>query len=262
MQNLVVFMDPSLFSSDVSEKVANKCLNRFSIDEDTSFELSGVYYFKSHVQRTKKGTYNPLIIPIKKELFDKQVIDSAFKKIVESKTKHMDTHFVFAGRYYLMHHDKLKSFILKGMENYNIKKVMVTIMDGWREKIITMEKMVSYCTGEEYLKESVNDDIDNLFENIRLGIEPDAYVATYFLPMLTENELKLVEEKNSIYLKTFLEPNPDVKEAEMKLSGSDSKFVYTEGYRRTFAIEFDIDTSHVTRVRRSFRKAFSCWSSR
>ena len=47
LQNLVVFMEPQrdYFSgaSDVSMKGGNMCLNRFCIDEDAAFELSGVY---------------------------------------------------------------------------------------------------------------------------------------------------------------------------------------------------------------------------
>ena len=148
----------------------------------------------------------------------------------------MKTHFVFARHFYLIGDEKLKSLILRGMEKYNIKKVMVTIMSRWREKLITKEDMVCYCKGGEEQR-SVNDDLDLLFEAIRLDKKSDDHVVTYFLPMLTENELELVERKDSNYLKTFLVKNPDVKEAEMKRSESDSKFVCELGLRRTFTIE-------------------------
>ena len=46
MQNLVVFMEPSKDDCDVSLKGGNKILNRFCIDEDAAFELSGVSYLK------------------------------------------------------------------------------------------------------------------------------------------------------------------------------------------------------------------------
>ena len=36
--------------------------------------------------------------------------------------------------------------------------------------------MESYCKGEEDEKDSVNDDLESLFENIRLGKEPDEYL--------------------------------------------------------------------------------------
>ena len=46
MQNLVVFMDPSERASYFSFKAGNMYLNRFCIDEDAAFELSGVYNFQ------------------------------------------------------------------------------------------------------------------------------------------------------------------------------------------------------------------------
>ena len=46
MQNLVVFMEPSEDASDTPLKAGNMILNRFCIDEDAAFELSGVNSFK------------------------------------------------------------------------------------------------------------------------------------------------------------------------------------------------------------------------
>ena len=115
---------------------------------------------------------------------------------------------------------------------------MVTTILLLRRYLITKEKMELYCKGEEDEKDSVNDDLESLFENIRLGKEPDEYVWTYFLPKLTEEELKLVERRDTSYLQTFLHSlNADVNETEMMLSESDSKYIYEFSYRRTFIIE-------------------------
>ena len=46
MQNLVVLMEPSEIADDVALKAGNMILNRFCIDEDAAFELSGVNYLK------------------------------------------------------------------------------------------------------------------------------------------------------------------------------------------------------------------------
>ena len=46
MQNLVVLMEPSKFAYQIPVKGGNMCLNRFCIDEDDAFELSGVHYLK------------------------------------------------------------------------------------------------------------------------------------------------------------------------------------------------------------------------
>ena len=44
MQNLVVLMDPSKYAFDNSLKAGNMIFNRFCIDEEAAFELSGVNY--------------------------------------------------------------------------------------------------------------------------------------------------------------------------------------------------------------------------
>ena len=66
MQSLVVFMEPSANADNVSPKTGNMCLNRFCVDEDASFELSGVHYLAEssldviddEVQRKSKGKEN------------------------------------------------------------------------------------------------------------------------------------------------------------------------------------------------------------
>ena len=68
MQNLVVLMEPSKDANDFSMRTGNMILNRFCIDEDAAFELSGVNYLKKSsidmeigeskelkVQRKQKG---------------------------------------------------------------------------------------------------------------------------------------------------------------------------------------------------------------
>ena len=46
MQNLVLLMEPSTYAHKIDLKGGNMCLNRFSIDEEAAFELSGVNYLK------------------------------------------------------------------------------------------------------------------------------------------------------------------------------------------------------------------------
>ena len=98
-------------------------------------------------------------------------------------------------------------------------------MERWR--LITKEATDKYCKGEELEEVSVHDDLESLFEDLRLGREvlDDTY-HTYFLPELTTKEMELVDRQDQSYLKTFDSANPDVPEAEMKLSESDSKFVH------------------------------------
>ena len=189
------------------------------------------------------------LIFLQKEHFDKKAINSALQKISENEAKELKIHFVYAGSYYAggyyrYHEDKLRSIILNGMKKHKINSVMLTSIYLFRSKLITKENMESYCKGEEFWekrrreKDSVNDDLESLFENIRLGKYPDEEVHTYFLPKLTEEKLELVERRDTSYLQTFfLEGDADVFETEMMLSKSDSKYVEGFSRRRTFVIK-------------------------
>ena len=98
--------------------------------------------------------------------------------------------------------------------------------------LITKEAMENYCKGKYNKKISVNEDLELLFEDLRLGKEPDKEIRTYFLPKLTEED-----REETSYLEMFQQPYPEVMESEMRLSKSDSRFVYVLGLRSTFTIE-------------------------
>ena len=168
---------------------------------------------------------------------DEKVIDSVFETISENEVKEMNTHIVYAGTHYWLREDRLKSVILKRMKTYKIKRVMVTIMNMRRRRLITKERVEQYCKGKSKL---ANDDIETLFDNLRLGKESVTLenVNSYFFPKLTEDELELIEKKDLSYLQTFYYLfQADVKKAEMKISESDSKFVFGLCNRYTFKIE-------------------------
>ena len=220
MQNLIVLMEPSEEAFDISLKGVNMIFNRFCIDEDAAFEFSGINYFEEPF--------------VEKEHFDETAIDSTIQKITEKEAKELKIHFVCAGGYYFLW---AEYFIRKRMKKYNIKSVMVTFIDIERLKLITKEAMENYCKGEEHEKVSVNDDLELLFEDLRLGKQPNEHIRTYFLPKLTVEEMKFVQRKDTTYLETIYFSNPDVEEAEMMLSESDSKFVQGLGRRRTFIIK-------------------------
>ena len=54
-QNLVVLMEPSEEAWITSLKVGRMILNRFCIDEDTAFELSGINYLKPSSEHIKRA---------------------------------------------------------------------------------------------------------------------------------------------------------------------------------------------------------------
>ena len=119
-----------------------------------------------------------MVIP-KKVTLDQQVIDSAFKKILESENEKMEIHLIYAGDTYWYEDDRLRLFIFEEIKKYNITKVMVTKIDMWRNDLITKEKMENYCK-EESTKGSVTDDLESLFADLRLGKEPNFKVTSYF----------------------------------------------------------------------------------
>ena len=55
MQNLVVLKDQTGYAYDASLKTGNMILNRFCIDEEAAFELSGVNYLKKYAFHREKG---------------------------------------------------------------------------------------------------------------------------------------------------------------------------------------------------------------
>ena len=166
---------------------------------------------------------------------------SALRKISKIKAERLDTHLIFASPYYDYHEDRMKSFILEGMEKYKMKSVMVTIIDLSRLNLITKEVMEDIYMGKNYTHYirqcSINDDLESFFEDLRLGKQPLELCWTYFLPKLTKEKLKAIEIKDPTYLASFsVVGGKDVPEAQMKLSESDSKFVEAFGMRRTFTI--------------------------
>ena len=50
MQNLVVLMEPSERAANINLKGGNMSLNRFCIEEDAAFELSGVHNLEKSTQ--------------------------------------------------------------------------------------------------------------------------------------------------------------------------------------------------------------------
>ena len=58
MHNLVAFMEPSEHAHETPLKAGNMILNRFCIDEDAAFELSGVNSLKQWFYHEKGKEYS------------------------------------------------------------------------------------------------------------------------------------------------------------------------------------------------------------
>ena len=97
--------------------------------------------------------------------------------------------------------------------------------------------MENYCMGEMGTKESVNDDLELFFEDIRLVNRPGRVLCIAVTNFSPEEKLDLVERKVGNFMKTFSFIPVDVDKAEMDASESNSKFLRGYCWRNTFALE-------------------------
>ena len=107
-----------------------------------------------------------------------------------------------------------------------------------------------FCIVPIVVQVSINDDLESLLQDLENSKSPAEEAMTYFLPQLTEEELRKVEINDKNFMQTFAarklvcpsiyetysHKNPDVEIAEMQLSDSVSKFVQGLGWRRTLTI--------------------------
>ena len=167
--------------------------------------------------------------------------------MVDSGANDMVPHFIYCYGYYNFSYsegefEKLKEKILKKMRKYGIQSSILTMLDMERQNLITKEK--SKLAAEGKLKNdplwnvyegSINDDLDSFINNLQNSNEVEnEYVWSFFLPKLTKEELKLVEEKNREHMMSYSwRFDADVDVEEMKQSDSKDKYVYSWCRRRT-----------------------------
>ena len=186
-----------------------------------------------------------------KEIYDIDVIDTGVKSILDHGKDDLLPHFIYSG-YYLFNTDELKfrEILLTKMKNYGIQSAVLTQLGMLRFKLITKETVKKAYKGTmkddedwKYFKGSINDDLETFFISLQdqksLKTEGvSSTVSSFFTPKLTEEEMKLVEERNeehlcSYALHSFAQRNPDVDVNEMKKSNSRSKFVHVRCLRET-----------------------------
>ena len=160
-------------------------------------------------------------------------------------------HFVYAGQYYFYSEptlasilsarirkfksDKIKSGKTIYFDHFTLTPPLLTMLSMWRIQLITKEKMESFCKGElkygdGHDEKSGDDDIEAFLNNLQNGKACDERILSYFLPKLTNKEVKLIEVNDKMLLETFSshfrnDLNVDIDKAEMKKSESKSKFV-------------------------------------
>lgn len=283
-QNLILFIEPSIDPWSSPSKMGNSYINRFVIDEEAGFELLGVYYLSKWGDVSQNEKYPCRQKNIEDRFFDKELIDSGVTKAAEYQTERLNTHFIFAGDHLII---DFEPEIANAMKIHKIKNILVTKLHNERQYLITKELMEEIYNGECYngkfgsgahfTNRSFFDDLELFYKKVKFRCHQKACtnrfghaysVHSFFLPKLTNTELKLVETKDKDYLKTFRNDtrddydldydldDPDVPEREMKLSESKSKFVLVDCHRWTFIISMtgEVPSIYPTRTK--------CWTKR
>ena len=118
-----------------------------------------------------------------------------------------------------------------------------------RLNLITKEKAKKAYKGElkndpdwEDYEGSINDDLERFLINLQNQEEVKyQFVKSFFTPKLTNEEMKLVQDRNEEHLKTyslhFYGGNPDVDIKEMNESDSKSKYVHGRCLRWTIQLK-------------------------
>ena len=148
---------------------------------------------------------------------------------------------------------ELEELILLAMRNYGIRSALLTMLHMKRWKLITKEKSKAAYEGKLvndedwwYYKGSINEDLESFLSSLETEEEIKTEdVLSFFLPKLTENELKLVEEKDIDYMKTFSFGLPDVELEEMNKSDSKDKYLQGQCLRITKLLKIDTLPSEV-----------------
>ena len=172
------------------------------------------------------------------ELHDTEVIDAGAESMSDVSENGLVPHFIYCGDHYLYTYESrslLWNILLTKMRSYGVQSAILTMLDMYRGKLITKEKVKKAYQGK--LKKgsikhavSINDDLENFFVNLQNQKQiKGETVYSFFTPKLTDKEMKLVEQRNKRHLDTYWKHykghNPDVNDEEMKKSDSKSKYV-------------------------------------
>ena len=185
---------------------------------------------------------------MKKKPF-RESIDGGVKLMSEYGNNQLMPHFIYCKASTDFGEEMMKLMFLSKMKKYGIPAAILTVLTMSRKNLITKEKQKEAFKGKLYTKlykfkdwenfhGSINDDLelflDKILKNEKID---DEMVRSFLLPKLTDQELKIIEDKDEDYLKTFSDyifggENPDVDKEEMKKSNSKDKYVHCRCWRR------------------------------
>ena len=189
------------------------------------------------------------------ELNDTEVIAAGVKSMADVSKNGLVPHFFYCGHHYFYTNDRtsrLQNMFLTIMRSSGIQSSNLTILHMLRRKLIVKETVEKAYKGklEEYAV-SINDDLESFFVNLQnqKTIKSER-VLSFFTPKLTDEEMKLVEERNKLHLGTYAfyyaGQNPDFNDKKMKESDSKSKYVLGHCRRRTFPLTLESNEKETT----------------
>ena len=162
------------------------------------------------------------------------------------------------------------------MEENQIANVILTVLHTWREHIISKKQMEKYYDGkmkvdrglkvaQNRYEESTMDDMESFIANIVVGDKSPVDKYTFFLPKLPTEEMKLIEDQDIEYLKSFQcyihrqeDPNVEYKKSlkkEMLEEESKTKYLAGGSRRLTLLLKIPLNKSPpLTRIVNRFLK--------
>ena len=145
-------------------------------------------------------------------------------------------HFIYCSIYLndIEDFETLKNILLTKMKNYGLRESLLTVLFMRRIGLITKEKQ-KQAYKEQLITDmkwkaqiSICDDLELFFNKHQTqeGAHDNQNVISFFTPKLTDEELKLVDEKNRKYMKTFWDRDPDVNQQDWIMSESNDKYLH------------------------------------
>ena len=160
-------------------------------------------------------------------------------------------HFIYCSNWHYVFEKDFEKLFLKKMKKYGIHTSVLTILLMQRNYLITKEKQKLAYDGKlknkrewRYYAGSVNEDLESFITKIQNNEElTNEEVQSFFLPMLTNKELKLVEDKDQNHLASYyyheMKWDHDVNADEMKKSNSKDKCLHCYCWRRTTSLNLE-----------------------
>ena len=195
-----------------------------------------------------------------------ETIDDGIKTLLNFDTDDMVPHFIYCtgdsyyryADFYYSYDEYLEKLILSRMKENGIQSTIFTTLWMERQNLITKEKSKAAYEGKlknedawEKYEVSINDDLESFSENLQeissLEEVQEEDVWSFFLPKLTKEEMKLVEEKDRKHMMTYYYGlDADVDKKEMKKSDSKDKYVHGWCSRWTRVLNFDVNLSETS----------------